>query len=198
MAPTGDKWIWVSVPQQCGFLRHEAASSVREAMDMMEELWPSGVCLQGSAPNYLRAALAKDRCRVRWRKSRGKPGRCGSRRRVQANYRSGVVNPSGDIKTEGLAHFRDKPIRHPAYWVGGVRRKGSVSSIQACSWNCGNSERDVKRRSQVKKSKAASINAWSEDGLICSSVEVPVMGVEQRDQVIPVDVCVNFSGRMST
>jgi hypothetical protein len=52
---------------------------------------PSGVCLQGPAPNRPRAALAEDRCRGH----RGKAGsmwsvRYESRRRVQANHRSGV------------------------------------------------------------------------------------------------------------
>ena len=38
---------------------------VREATDVMEESWPSGVCLQGSASNHSRVALAEDRCRER-------------------------------------------------------------------------------------------------------------------------------------
>ena len=48
--------------QQCGVSRHEAVNATREATDVMEELRPSGVCLQGPASNYLRVALAKDRC----------------------------------------------------------------------------------------------------------------------------------------
>ena len=39
---------------------HEA----REAAEVMEDR-PSGVCLQGPAPNRPQAALAKDRCRER-------------------------------------------------------------------------------------------------------------------------------------
>ena len=48
-------------------------------------------------------------------------------------------NREGDIKTWGRVYPRDKPIGEPAYWVGGVRRKDGVSSIQARQWNCGNS-----------------------------------------------------------
>ena len=36
----------------------------------MEELWPSGIGLQGQVPNRPRAALAKDRCGERRGKRR--------------------------------------------------------------------------------------------------------------------------------
>jgi len=65
--------------------------------------------------------------------------------------------------------------------------------IQARSWNWENSRHDDKGRGQVKKSKAASTEAWFEDGPIRSSDEVAVMVAEQRDRVIAVELTVNLS-----
>ena len=89
-----------------------------------------------------RAALAEDRCRERRGMKADLLGlaRYGSRRRAQANHRSGVETALDDIKTKGRKNPWDEPIGHPAYWMGGVRRRGGVSSIRAHLWNCGNSE----------------------------------------------------------
>ena len=102
-----------------------------------------------------------------------------------------------DTKTRGPEYPWDESIGDPAYWVGGVRRRGGVSSIRAHPWNCGNSDRDAKRKDQVKKSKVESIEARSEDGPACISVEGLVMSAERRGRVVPVETCVNSVGRMS-
>ncbi len=163
----------------------------------MEESWPSGVCLQGLAPN---------RPERHWLKtvvvSVGGKGvsmwcvRYGSRRRTQVNHRTGVdtrttTSKPGARIVPGQAH------RQPAYWMGGVRRRGGASLIRARSWNCGNSNRDVKGRGQVNKSEAASTDARFEDGPTCSSVEVAVMATELRGRVVPVETHVNSRWRMS-
>ena len=96
------------------------------------------------------------------------------------------------IKTRDPLYFWDKPIRYPVYWVGGVRRKDGASPIRARLWNCGNPFGDAKGEDQVKKSEVQSTEAPSGDGSTCSSVDVPVMGVELRSRVVPVDVHVNF------
>jgi len=123
--------------------------------------------------------------------------RYGLGRRVQANHRSGVEIALEDIKTKGRNILGTSPSEILVYWVGGVRRRGGVSSIQAHPWNCGNSGRDAKRKDQVKKSKVESIEARSEDGPTRSSVEALVMSVERRGRVVPVQTCANSLGRMS-
>ena len=45
-------------------------------------------------------------------------------------------------------------------------------------------EINVKEENQVKKSKVQSTKARHNDGLTCSSVEGPVMGLEQRRRVV--------------
>jgi len=83
--------------------------------------------------------------------------------------------------------------------MGGVRRRGGASLIWARPWNCGNSNYDVvKERGQVNKSKAASTDAWFEDGPTRISVEAAVMAVERRGRVVPVKAHVNSLERMST
>jgi hypothetical protein len=146
-----------------------------------------------------RAALAEDRCRER----RGQ-------RQIEKVCQVWIEKTStseppfrrrkrvDDIKTRGQVYPWDESIGDPAYWVGDVRRRGGVSSIRAHPWNCGNSDRDAKRKDQVKKSKVESIEARSEDGPACISVEGLVMSVERRGRVVPVETCVNSLGRMST
>ena len=48
----------------------------------------------------------------------------------------------------------------------------------------GSCDLDVKGEGQVKNSKVQSTDARHSDGLTCNSVEVPVMGAEQRRQVV--------------
>ena len=51
---------------------------------------------------------------------------------------------------------------------------------------------DVKGADQVKKSEVQSTDAQIEDGPVRSSVEAPVIGVERRGRIVPVEVRVNF------
>jgi hypothetical protein len=145
-----------------------------------------------------RAALAEDRCRER-RGQRQIEKVC----QVRIEKTSTSEPPFrrrkcvDDIKTRGQAYSWDEPIGEPADWVGGVRRRGGVSSIRAHPWNCGNSGCDAKRKDQAKKSKVESIEARSEDGPACISVEGLVMSVERRGRVVPVQTCANSAGRMS-
>jgi len=165
----------------------------------MEESWPSEACLQGPASNHPERHWLKTVVVSVGGKGRSKRFvRYGSRRRAQANHRSGVEIALDDIKTRGRIYPWDESIGNPVYWVGGVRRRGGVSSIQAHPWNCGNSDRDGKRKDQVKKSKVESIEARSEDGPTSISVEALVMSAEPRGRVVPVETCVNSLGRMST
>jgi hypothetical protein len=170
----------------------------REATDVMEDLWPCEVCLQGPTSNHPER---------HWLKtvvvSVGGKGRSNKICQVRIEKTSTSESPFrrrksvDDIKTRGQEYPWDESIGEPAYWVDDVRRRGGVSSIRAHPWNCGNSGCDAKRKDQVKKSKVESIEARSEDGPACISVEGLVMSVERRGRVVPVQTCVNSLGRMS-
>ncbi len=164
----------------------------------MEESWPSEVCLQGPASNHPERHWLKTVVVSVGGKGRSKRFvRYGLGRRARANHRSGVEIALEDTKTRGREYPWDESIGEPAYWVGGVRRIGGVSSIRAHPWNCGNSDRDAKRKDQVKKSKVESIDARSEDGPARIRVEALVMSAKPRGRVVPVETCVNSLGRMS-
>ena len=102
---------------------------------------------------------------------------CELERRTQVNHRAGV-----DIRTmtskPGAGCDPGQVQRKPVYWLGGVRRGGGVSLIQARLWNWENSIDDDKGRGQVKKSKAASTDAIIEGGPTRSNEEAAVMVVE--------------------
>ena len=98
-----------------------------------------------------------------------------------------------DIETGGHNHSRDKPIRHPAYRVGGVRRRGGASSIRALPRNCGNPNRDAKGDGQAKKSEAPSTDARFGGGSALSSSEAAVMAAERRGRVVPAEQRANSS-----
>ena len=108
------------------------------------------------------------------------------------NYYKGVDNPTVTSKPGGTC-VSGSVQQKPVYRLGGVRRGGGASLIQARSWNWENSRYDDKGRGQVKKSKAASTDACVEDGPIRSSVEAAVMAAEHRDRVIAVELTVNSS-----
>lgn len=130
-------------------------------------------------------------------KSRSKRfARYGLGRQAQASHRSGAEIALGDTEARGHKYPWDEPIAEPAYWVGGVRRRGGVSSIRAFPWSCGNSERDAKRKDQVKNSKVESIDARFEDGPPRMSVEALVMSAVRRGRVARVETGVNSLGRM--
>jgi len=97
----------------------------------------------------------------------------------------------GRLFSPGRAH------RKPADWVGGVRHRGGVISIQALRRNCGNSSRDAKGACQATQSKALSTDARLEDGPVRMSVDAAVMAAEQRGWVVPVDPMANSLGRMN-
>jgi hypothetical protein len=74
--------------------------------------------------------------------------------------------------------------RVPDDWAGGDRRRGGVSRTQAFAWNCGNQTPDAKGEAQAEKKprgESTDVGVWG--GPICTSVDGPVMGPEQRDRV---------------
>ena len=101
---------------------------------------------------------------------------------VQASLRAKWHQNRGLLRTPG--QVQQKPV----YRLVGVRRKDSVSLIQARLGNWENSFRDVKGRGQVKKSEAASTDVRDEGGPTRSSVEATVMVAEQRGRAIPVNL----------
>jgi hypothetical protein len=106
-----------------------------------------------------------------------------SERRTTVNCRSSVESaqmtskPKSDV-APGLVW------RLPAYCSSGVRRRGSVSLIQALSLNCGNLRRRCKAKGTSSQGEANSSDASSRGGAARSSVETVVMTVERRGCVI--------------
>jgi len=97
--------------------------------------------------------------------------------------------PGLDV-TPGLAW------RVPVYWPCGVRHRGSASSVQALTLNCGNLRSRCKGKGTSITCEADNTDARSRGGATRSSDEVIVMMMEQRGRVIESGVCVNRnSGR---
>lgn len=120
-----------------------------------------------------------------------------SRRRVQANHRSGVVTDHMTSKPGATTIPGTSPSENllTGWTVSGIEM--ARARFRRFSGTAGTRNRDVKEESQVKKSKTESTNARAEDGLTRSSVDVPVMGAEQRGQVVSAESQANSFGRMS-
>ena len=84
-----------------------------------------------------------------------------------------------------LTLSQDKVQRVPVYCLDGVRHAGGVNLIQALVWNVGTCRPDAKGEAQVGSThEGESTDAGHRGGPTRSSVEVPVMGMEQRGWVI--------------
>jgi len=91
----------------------------------------------------------------------------------------------GDVETGVLTLSQEKIQRVPAYCLDGVRHAGGVNLIQALVWNVGTCRPDAKGETQVGSThEGESTDAGHRGGPTRSSVEVPVMGMEQRGWVI--------------
>ena len=78
-----------------------------------------------------------------------------------------------------------KVQKKPVYCLDGVRHAGGVNLIQALVWNVGTCRSDAKGEAQVGSTyEGESTDAGHRDGLTCSSVEVPIMGMERRGWVV--------------
>jgi hypothetical protein len=148
----------------------------------MEELWPSGVCLQGLASNRLERHWLKTVVVSIEEKSCCEHGRYGSGRRTTVNHREGV-EILGDIKTGARLQLRDKSIgRLLTGWTVSGIEMARVRFRLFCG-TAGTRDCDVKGDGQEKKIEAQSTDAQNGDGPTCNSVEEPVMGSEQRGRV---------------
>lgn len=72
----------------------------------------------------------------------------------------------------------------PVYGLGGVRRRGCMSLIQALMWNVGTCWLNAKGRGATVFSGFASTNVSQRGGATRSSEESAVMAVERRGCVI--------------
>jgi hypothetical protein len=86
--------------------------------------------------------------------------------------------------------------REPVYWPCGVRHRGSASSVQALTLNCGNLRTRCEGKGTSMICEADSTDARSRGGATRSSDEVIVMMMERRGRVIESGVHANCaSGR---
>ena len=121
--------------------------------------------------------------------------RYGLGRRTTVNCRSSVESTQTTSKPGSEVASRSVwPL--PAYGLGGVRHRGSVSLVRALTSNCGNLRWRCKAKGTSSKGKADSSDAAQRDGAARSSDEAAVMAVERRGCVIPASDCANRdSGR---
>ena len=111
------------------------------------------------------------------------------------NCRSSVESAQMASKP-GLDVIPGVAWRGPVYWPCGVRHRGSASSVQALTRNCGNLRSRWQGKRSSRNGKADSTNARSRGGATRSSEEVIVMMMERRGCVIEVGVQANHvSGR---
>jgi len=139
-----------------------------------------------------------------WVKSPGRE-RCGKgavqalgenrRRRTTVNCRSSVESAQMTSKP-GLDVIPGSAWRGPVYWPCGVRHRGSASSVQALTLNCGNLRTRCEGKGTSMTCEADSTDARPRGGATRSSDEVIVMMIERRGRVIESGVHANCaSGR---
>ena len=87
--------------------------------------------------------------------------------------------------------------RVPAYWLRGVRHRGSVSVDRASMLNCGNLRLRWKEKGTSAKREADSIDEQPRDGAVRSSVEATVTVVKRRRRVIGSNDLANCASRRS-
>ena len=90
-------------------------------------------------------------------------------------------NAKDDVKTGMRRLIRDEFRGRPVYCLSGVRHRGGVSLYWASVWNVGTCRPDVKGEIQSgSPCEDKSTDAGHRGGMIRSSDEAPVMGVERR------------------
>ena len=158
-------------------------------------VWPLAIGLQEQVANHRKrlgskapvVSVAEKRCRQASGENR--------RRRTTVNCRSSVESAQMTSKP-GLDVTPGSAWREPVYRPCGVRHRGSASSVQALTLNCGNLRSRCKGKGTSLLCEADNTNAWSRGGATRSNDEVIVMMMERRGRVIGSGVRANrASGR---
>ena len=87
--------------------------------------------------------------------------------------------------------------RQPAYCPDGSRCIGGMSYKQALVWNMGTCSAMQREKTSSRCAVRMNTDVLVRGGVARSSVEVPVMGMERRGDVIEVDVLDNLLLRMT-
>jgi len=137
-----------------------------------DEGWPLGVGLQDQAPNHLE--LRRSRVGVVSVEGKAAAGlrqvRIGKTNNSEPSMTCRELSQWRRNRDGRLA--RDRAQRGPAYWLGGARHKGGVSSIQALMWNVRTCRSDAKERAQAEGLReSASTDAEHRGGATRSSWE---------------------------
>ena len=118
------------------------------------------------------------------------------RRRTSMNCRLSVESAQMTSKLRGdVTSGSVCPM--PAYEIGDVRHRGSVSLVRAPMLNCGNLRSRCKGKGASATREADSTNARSRGGTTRSSDEVAVAAMERRGRVIGSGVHANCASRRS-
>ena len=116
------------------------------------------------------------------------------RRRTPVNCRLSVESAQMTSKLRGdVTSGSVCPM--PAYEIGDVRHRGSVSLVRAPMLNCGNLQWRCQGKGTSANCEADSTDAPLRDGAIRSSDEVTVIVMERRGRVIQSCRWVNCASR---
>ena len=86
-----------------------------------------------------------------------------------------------DVKTGVLSATLGQIQGKPDYCLNGIRHTVDVNRIQAFVWNVGTHHPMLREKLKCQKHKSESTEADGGGGTVCSSEEVFVMKMEQRD-----------------
>jgi hypothetical protein len=106
-----------------------------------------------------------------------------SKKATPVNCRS-IVESDQTTSKPGVDVNPGSAWREPAYWLRGVRHRGSVSSVRAPMLNCRNLRSRCEGKGSSAKREADSTEARSRGGATRSSDEITVTVIERRGRVI--------------
>ena len=159
--------------------------TVRQAMSVRDEGRPLGAGLRRQAPNHLERLGSRAPVVSVKEKARRDRVRCGSERRTQVNHRRSVesiwtTSEPGSSRCPGISAGGD-PLT--ASVASGIKVARVRSRLERGTW-----EPDAsmpREELKWKTHESQSTDARHRGGWACSSVEVPVMGMERRGPITP-------------
>ena len=156
---------------------------VRQAMSVRDEGRSLGAGLRRQAPNHLeRLGLRAPVVSVK-EKARRDCVRCGSGRRTRVNHRRsvesiGTTSKPGRSRCPGISAGGD-PLTASA--ASGIKVARVRSRLERGTWEPVASM--LREKLKWKTHESLSTDAGHRGGWACSSVEVPVMGMERRGPI---------------
>jgi hypothetical protein len=157
--------------------------TVRQAMSVRDEGRPLGAGLRRRAPNHLERLGSRAPVVSVKEKARRDRVRCGSGRRTRVNHRRSVesvwtTSEPGSSRCPGISAGGD-PLT--ASVASGIKVARARSWLEQGTWEPVASM--LREKLKWKTHESLSTDAGHRGGWACSSVEVPVMGMERRGPI---------------